>query len=91
LTGETFGALGGTNTGQNDVFLIQCDAAAAGNLLWTRQLGTSAVDIGVRVRYDDNDGYIYVTGYTSGDLDGNTNAGGSDVFLLKYDSSGTKQ
>jgi hypothetical protein len=91
LTGETFGALGGTNTGQNDVFLIKCDAAAAGNLLWARQLGTSAVDIGVRVKYDANDGYIYVTGYTSGNLDGNISAGGADVFLLKYDPSGTKQ
>ena len=45
LTGETFGALGGPNTGQNDIFLIQCNAAAAGNLLWTRILGTSAVDM----------------------------------------------
>ena len=91
LTGETFGVLDGANAGQNDVFLIQCDAAASGNPLWEKQLGTSAADIGIGVWFDDNDAYIYVTGNTSGSLDGNINAGGSDVFLLKYNSSGTKQ
>ena len=39
----------------------------------------------------DGSGNIYVTGYTSGDLDGETNAGGSDTVLIKYNSSGTKQ
>jgi len=32
-----------------------------------------------------------VTGYTDGGLDGNSNAGGIDLFLVKYNSSGTKQ
>ena len=31
-----------------------------------------------------------MTGYTSGGLDG-TNAGDSDLFLVKYNSSGAKQ
>jgi hypothetical protein len=34
---------------------------------------------------------VYVTGYTYGGLDGNSNLGSSDIFLLKYDSAGTKQ
>ena len=34
---------------------------------------------------------IYVTGYTDGGLDGNTNAGSDDLFVVKYNSSGTKQ
>ena len=39
---------------------------------------------------------IYVTGYTSGlenykGLDGNTSLGSTDIFLVKYDSSGTKK
>ena len=90
LTGVTLGGLGGgTNLGQGDVFLMQCDST--GNQLWTRLLGTTATDIGTGAAFNISDGYIYVTGNTSGNLDGNTNAGGSDVFLLKYDSSGTKQ
>ena len=39
----------------------------------------------------DSSGNIYVTGKTGGGLDGNTSSGGSDIFLVKYNSSGTKQ
>ena len=44
----------------------------------------------------DSSGNIYVTGSTSGlinyvGLDGNTSLGSSDIFLVKYNSSGTKQ
>ena len=41
----------------------------------------------------DSSGNIYVTGYTYGGLDGNTNsyASRTDIFLVKYNSSGTKQ
>jgi hypothetical protein len=90
LTGVTLGSLGGgTNLGQGDVFLMQCDSA--GNQIWTRLLGTSSGDAGIGATFNVNDGYIYVTGNTSGNLDGNINAGGFDVFLLRYNSSGTKQ
>lgn len=34
---------------------------------------------------------VYVTGYTDGGLEGNTSAGGYDLFVLKYNSSRTKQ
>ena len=39
----------------------------------------------------DSKGNIYVTGKTEGGLDGNTNSGKNDIFLVKYNSSGTKQ
>ena len=61
---------------------------------WTRQLGTSSGDEGYEVTVDSSDN-IYVTGYTKGGLDGNTYLGGSffggDIFLVKYNSSDTKQ
>jgi len=56
----------------------------------TKQLGTSSKDYGTSVTTDSS-GNIYVTGYTEGGLDGNTNSGESDIFLVKYNSSGTKQ
>ena len=57
---------------------------------WTKQLGTSSSEWGSGVTTDSS-GNIYVTGTTQGGLDGNTNSGSNDIFLVKYDSSGTKQ
>ena len=39
----------------------------------------------------DSSGNVYVTGSTVGALDGNTSAGGYDLFIVKYNSSGVKQ
>jgi len=89
VTGDTLGDLdGNTNSGGEDIFLIKYNSS--GTKQWTKQLGTSSTDIGIGVTTDSS-GNIYVTGYTLGDLDGNTSSGGDDIFLVKYDSSGTKQ
>ena len=34
----------------------------------------------------DSKGNIYVTGNTEGGMDGNTNSGKNDIFLVKYNS-----
>ena len=39
----------------------------------------------------DPDGNVYVAGTTNGALDGNVNAGSSDIFVMKFDASGTHQ
>ena len=39
----------------------------------------------------DSSNNIYVTGHTYGGLDENSSAGSSDLFVVKYNSSGTKQ
>jgi hypothetical protein len=57
---------------------------------WTQQLGSSANDKAWAVA-TDSQGNLYVAGSTFGDLDGNTNAGDYDMFLVKYDSTGAKQ
>ena len=36
----------------------------------------------------DATGKAWVAGYTSSALDGNTNAGGDDIFLMTFDSDG---
>ncbi len=88
VTGYTRGGLdGNTNAGGNDMFLTKYDTA--GTKLWARQLGTASNDDGLGVSVDGS-GNAYVTGYTRGGLDGNTNAGGNDMFLTKYDTASTK-
>ncbi|MBI3073125.1 MAG: SBBP repeat-containing protein [Deltaproteobacteria bacterium] len=85
----TFGGLdGNTNVGRSDMFLVKFDGD--GGKRWTRQFGTSSDDEGQGVAVDLS-GNIYVTGTTNGALDGNTSAGGSDMFLVKYDSDGGKR
>ena len=57
---------------------------------WTKQLGSSSRDYANDV-VTDSSGNVYVTGTTYGGLDGNTSAGNADLFVVKYNSSGTKQ
>jgi hypothetical protein len=69
--------------GTNTVFLRKYDPS--GNLLWTRQLGPSTT-----AAYAVSAGAwgVYVAGRTSGALPGQTNAGGTDAFVAKYDAAG---
>lgn len=39
----------------------------------------------------DGSDNVYVAGTTNSTFEGNTNAGGRDMFLVKYDSTGSKQ
>ena len=54
---------------------------------WVKQLGTSSEDYGYGVTVDSSNN-IYVTGQTDGGLDGITNSGGTDIFLVKFNSRG---
>ena len=64
----------------DDIFLIKFDIS--GNMVWTKQLGTSKDEQSYGIAVDSS-GYIYVTGYSEGLLDGNINAGDRDMFLLR--------
>ena len=89
VTGYTEGNLdGNTNAGGRDIFLTKYDIS--GVKQWTKTLGTASSDGASGVAVDSSGG-VYVTGYTYGNLDGNTNAGSYDIFLTKYDTSGVKQ
>ena len=89
VTGYTLGGLdGNTNSGSYDMFLVKYNSF--GTKQWTKQLGSSGWDWGNGVTTDSS-GNIYVTGSTWGGLDGNTNSGSYDIFIVKYNSSGIKQ
>jgi beta-propeller repeat-containing protein len=84
LSGMTTGSLGGPSAGLTDTFLSKFDNG--GNLVWSRQLGSSRTEGSGGVAVDSL-GNLYVPGITDGDL-GATNAGGFDAFLGKYDPAG---
>jgi len=87
VAGQTNGSLGSTNAGNTDAFVAKYDTW--GNQLWSRQLGTGSNDVARSVATDTARN-VYVAGLTEGSLDGNTNSGGTDVFLTKYDQFGNK-
>ena len=81
ISGNTKGDLdGNTNAGDYDTLVSKYDKN--GNRLWTKLLGSSGSESGEEIALDTS-GNAYITGQTSGDLDGNTNAGGYDIFILK--------
>ena len=98
LTGYTQGNLY-NYVGGKDVFVVKYDAS--GTKHWTRQFGAlsfsqksqynsssqmvSSEDEGKKVSIDST-GNIYLTGNTQGGLDGNSNSGKEDIFLIKYKS-----
>jgi hypothetical protein len=87
VAGYTLGDLQGTSKGDVDAFLRKY--SATGNVIWTRQIGTTTSDYAVDVDVD-TEGSAYIVGYTFGSFVGG-NAGGVDAFIRKYGSAGTKQ
>jgi len=89
VSGYTEGDLDGqTNSGSGDAFLTKY--SPDGTKTWTKLLGTSSYEH-ANALTTGLDGSIYVSGYTEGDLDGQTNSGGyGDAFLTKYSPDGTK-
>ncbi|MDD1421928.1 hypothetical protein MEO40_22995, partial [Dolichospermum sp. ST_sed1] len=88
ISGSTGGDLDGqTNNGGGDAFITKY--LPDGTKSWTNLLGSSDYDQ-VTAMITGSDGAIYVSGYTYGNLDGQTNNGGGDAFITKYLPDGTK-
>jgi hypothetical protein len=90
VTGNTTGKLDGqTLTGTHDLFVAKYDSS--GNRVWTRLSGaagdTSTFGLGIAA---GQPGYVYLTGITDGNLNGETLYGNHDAFLIKYNSAGQR-
>ncbi|MBU1219654.1 SBBP repeat-containing protein [Myxococcota bacterium] len=84
VAGSTDGQMDATPIGMKDVFVRKIDAE--GNSIWTKQFGSINNDF-VFSSTTDSVGNIYITGTTSGNLEG-IGIGVSDAFLRKYDPDG---
>ncbi|MBI2819728.1 MAG: SBBP repeat-containing protein [Acidobacteria bacterium] len=89
VVGNTRGTLPGqASAGDWDGFVIKYDTN--GTEQWIRQIGTSEIDFLYGVATDAGGG-IYVAGLTNDVLPNQASAGGSDVFVRKYNASGNEQ
>jgi hypothetical protein len=78
---------GQASSGGEDVFVRKYDSK--GHELWTRQFGSSGDDTAAGVAVSLA-GSVYVVGWTSGALLGQTRLGEDDAFICKYDSMGNQ-
>jgi hypothetical protein len=89
----TFGSYTLTNAGGNDIFIVKYNPS--GNVLWAASAGgATGAEIGNSISTDAN-GNVFVTGSFNGpsvifDMDTltNTYAFNTDIYVVKYDSSG---
>jgi len=87
IAGNIMGTFPGeVNYGRRDGFLRKYDPD--GTEIWTRQFGTDRYDrvLGTAA---SSDGAVYVVGKTHGAMPGQTRVGQGDVFICKFDSSGS--
>ena len=66
--------------GYGDTFISK--SISNGAKEWTKLIGTGASDRSEALA-TSSDGSIYIAGYTFGDLDGQTNSGNEDAYLMK--------
>ncbi|TFJ82991.1 hypothetical protein NSK_005680 [Nannochloropsis salina CCMP1776] len=86
----TVGSTTLTSPGSTDIFIIKLDSS--GSPVWATSFGGTSNDIGFAIAVDAS-GSSYTTGNFRGSMTvGNTtltSAGGTDIFIIKLDSSGS--
>ena len=72
----------------NNIFLVKQNSS--GSREWIIDLGISDKESGISMTFDSYDN-VYITGYTINGLEDNKNSGDFTVFLVKYNSSGSRE
>jgi hypothetical protein len=85
-----FGFGGLTSAGGRDIFLAKY--TSAGSPVWAKRFGGTSDDWGTSLSVDRRDDSVVMTGNFNGSVDFGggalTSAGGRDIFLAKYSSTG---
>lgn len=85
VVGTTSGAFPGhANAGGTDAFVVSFDLQSGTD--WTLQFGTNGNDTATGIGHAISERLAFVTGTTNGAFPGQSNAGGTDVFLRKLDT-----
>lgn len=87
VTGYTEGQMGDSKFAIDDIFLTKLSSNL--QIEWTKQIGKTNVNCWASGIALDTSGNIYISGYAAGSLYG-TSAGGDEIILIKYNSSGTR-
>jgi hypothetical protein len=81
----TFGSSSITSAGNMDVFFIKYNSN--GVVQWVQRTGSNIIEYGRDIAVDNN-GYVYITGYSVGATiiwnNSFPGSGGADVFIAKY-------
>ncbi|TGL60486.1 SBBP repeat-containing protein [Leptospira sarikeiensis] len=85
-TGENLD--GQTSPGQSKLFVKKFNSN--GVRQWTRQLGALNKDTSATGIASDSSGNVYITGYTTGNLDNQILIMRTNMFVVKYNSNGEK-
>jgi hypothetical protein len=85
IAGDTLGAMDGVARGFGDGFVAKY--SPAGQLEWTRQVGTSQPDAAAGVSADA-DGNVFVAGFTRGSFEGDRNGSDADAWVAKFSAAG---
>ncbi len=89
ITGIAYGDItSDSDEGEADVFLTKYNSS--GTRLWLKQLGTDEEDYVQDIKISSS-GSIYLAGYTDGVMETDASYDGSDIFVMKFNSSGTRQ
>ena len=87
ILGNSKGDLNGEiSSGKQDVYVTKLDSK--GEHLWTKLIGSDKDDEAKSLTIGDEDGQIYITGDTKGDINNQTNKGGNDAFITKLNTDG---
>ncbi|MBX2845741.1 MAG: hypothetical protein KTR13_05950 [Saprospiraceae bacterium] len=76
-----------STNGEYEFWVIKVDGA--GNMLWQKTFGGSAIDISYAAANGPNNTYVIAGSTQSTDKDVSSNAGVTDAWVIKIDDSGT--
>ncbi len=91
ITGFSYGDIASdSGSGEADIYLAKYDTD--GNRTWlVQETDFDSEDFTMDIAVSKTTGNIYIAGYTKGELESGSDAGGSDIFVVKYNSSGVRQ